>query len=84
VVPVVHIDCDYKRPLRYGESVIVETEYVPCEAARLHFSYRLLTPEGDLVAKGSSTQVFLGKDDFLLQLVNPPFFAEWKSKRGLD
>jgi acyl-CoA thioester hydrolase len=84
VVPIVHIDCDYKRPLRYGESVFVETEYIPCDAAKLHFKYKLTTLSGELVASGSSMQVFLGKEDFILQLVNPPFFAEWKLKQGLE
>ena len=82
VVPVVHIDCDYKRPLRYGESVNIETEYIPCIAAKLQFKYKLTTMKGELVASGNSTQVFLGKDDFVLQLVNPAFFAEWKQQQG--
>ncbi|RYY30883.1 MAG: acyl-CoA thioesterase [Chitinophagaceae bacterium] len=82
VVPVVHIECDYKRPLRYGESVVVETEYIPCVAAKLQFKYRLLSMKGELVASGNSTQVFLGKEDFVLQLVNPAFFAEWKKEQG--
>lgn len=82
VVPVVHIDCDYKRPLRYGESVNIETEYIPCVAAKLQFKYKLTTMKGELVASGNSTQVFLGKDDFVLQLVNPAFFAEWKQQQG--
>ncbi len=82
VVPVVHIDCDYKRPLRYGESVYIETEYMPCIAAKLQFRYKLTTMEGELVATGNSTQVFLGKEDFVLQLVNPAFFAQWKQEQG--
>jgi acyl-CoA thioester hydrolase len=84
VVPIVHIECDYKRPLRYGESVIIETAYVPCEAAKLQFDYRLYSTDGALVASGSSTQVFLGREDFVLQLVNPAFFADWKTSQGLD
>ena len=83
VVPVVHIECDYKRPLRYGESVQIETEFIPCEAAKLNFKYRLTTMAGELVASGASTQVFLGKEDFMLQLLNPSFFAAWKTKYGL-
>jgi acyl-CoA thioester hydrolase len=83
VIPVVHIECNYRRPLRYGESVIVETEFLPCEAAKIKFRYRLYkSGTEELVADGSSIQVFLGKDDFVLQLVNPPFFDEWKKKYG--
>ena len=41
VIPIVSVQCDFKRPLRYGDSVIVETTYLPCEAAKMKFNYRL-------------------------------------------
>jgi acyl-CoA thioester hydrolase len=83
IVPVVHINCEYKRSLRYGERVIVETTYLPCDAAKLKFSYRLFNKNtNQLVASGSSMQVFLEKEQSTLQLVNPPFFEEWKKKHG--
>ncbi len=85
VVPIVSIQCDYKRSLRYGEKVIVETNYIPCEAAKIKFSYRLFNAQtNELVATGSSVQVFLDKNNSLLQLVNPFFFDEWKKEHKLD
>jgi len=79
IVPVVSIECDYKRSLRYGERVIVETKYIPCEAAKLRFEYKLYNAANNqLVATGYSVQVFLDKEHSLLQLTNPPFFDEWK------
>jgi acyl-CoA thioester hydrolase len=84
VIPVVNVQCDFKRSLRYGDRVIVETKYVACEAAKLKFSYRLYNAAtNELVATGSSVQVFLDKEHSLLQLTNPPFFNEWKSGHGL-
>jgi acyl-CoA thioester hydrolase len=81
VIPVVSVQCDFKRSLRYGDRVIVETKYIPCEAAKLKFTYRLFNAAtGELVATGSSVQVFLNKEDSVLQLSNPPFFEEWKGK----
>src|ERR1700744_1958626 len=63
VVPIVSIQCDYKRALRYGDSVVVETLYQPCDAARLEFSYRLYNARSlELVATGASVQVFLDKE----------------------
>src|ERR1700730_6234179 len=60
IVPIVSIQCDYKKSLRYGERVIVETQYIPCEAAKLNFDYQLFNAAtGQLVATGSSVQVFL-------------------------
>jgi acyl-CoA thioester hydrolase len=79
VVPVVNIQCDYKRSLRYGERVIVETKYIPCEAAKLKFEYKLYNAATkQVVATGSSVQVFLDRKTSLLQLTNPQFFEDWK------
>lgn len=84
VIPIVKIDCDYKRSLRYGDQVIVETIFTPCEAAKLQFEYKLYkVSTGELVATGSSVQVFLDKNSSLLQLTNPPFFETWKKEKGL-
>ncbi|HMU72941.1 MAG TPA: acyl-CoA thioesterase, partial [Ferruginibacter sp.] len=84
VIPVVNVQCDFKKSLRYGDRVVVETKYIPCEAAKLKFAYRLFNAAtGDLVATGSSVQVFLSKEDSVLQLANPPFFEEWKQKHDL-
>ncbi|HTN05839.1 acyl-CoA thioesterase [Agriterribacter sp.] len=84
IIPIVSIQCDFKRSLKYGEKVIVETIYVPCEAAKLKFEYRLFnSSSGQLVATGSSVQVFLNKETSVLQLINPPFFEAWKMKYGL-
>jgi acyl-CoA thioester hydrolase len=84
VVPVVSIQCDYKSPLRYGEKVVVETTFDPCDAARVQFSYQLFNAETQaLVATGSSVQVFLDRGTNALQLTNPAFYEDWKIKHGL-
>lgn len=80
-VPIVSVDCQYKRPLRYGDIVIVETTYVPLEAAKLQFEYKMFESKSrDLVAVGSSLQVFVDAKTFDLQLTVPPYFAAWKKK----
>lgn len=85
VVPIVHIECNFKRALRYGDRVIVETRYMPCEAAKLKFSYQLYNQETrELVATGSSVQVFLDKASSALQLTNPDFFENWKKQHALQ
>lgn len=85
VIPVVKVTCDFKRSLRYGDRVIVETKYIPTDAAKMKFNYRLFNADtGELVATGSSIQVFLDKEESLLQLSNPPFFEKWKKKHGLS
>ena len=84
VIPIVNVHCDFKRSLRYGDRVIVETKFIPCEAAKMKFSYRLFNAAtNELVATGSSVQVFLDKEGSILQLANPPFFEDWKKSHGL-
>lgn len=81
VVPVVNVDCSFKKSLRYGDTVIVETRFIPCEAAKILFTYSLYKKDTrELVATGNSVQVFLDKEHSSLQLLNPPFFEEWKRK----
>lgn len=80
VVPIVHVDCNYKKSVRFGETIMVEAIFVPCEAAKMKFEYRLYNEQNELVADGSTIQVFLDKDTQTLQLTNPAFFEAWKKK----
>ncbi|MEO6718792.1 MAG: acyl-CoA thioesterase [Ferruginibacter sp.] len=84
ITPIVNVQCDYKKSLRFGDTLIVETIYIPCEAAKIKFKYRLYNAAtAELVATGSSVQVFLDKESSVLQLNNPPFFESWKDQHGL-
>lgn len=85
VIPIVHIECSYKRSLKYGEKVMVETKFIPTAAAKMKFEYRLYNPgNNSLVATGSSEQVFLDKNSMILQLVAPSFFLDWKKRYDLE
>jgi acyl-CoA thioester hydrolase len=84
IIPIVKIECNYKRSLKYGDKVTVETKFISTEAAKMRFEYNLYKPDtGELVATGSSEQVFLDKETRILQLTAPAFFTEWKKKYGL-
>ena len=84
VLPIVNIQCDYKGFLHYGDRVIIETTFVPCAPAKVNFKYLLTNAStGKTIITGSSTQVFLSKDDLVLQLTNPDFFQDWKEKHNL-
>ena len=67
MVPIVELTCQFKQSLSYGEEAIVETRYIACEAAK------------SIVATGSTIQVFLNLNKEL-ELMNPPFYLEWKKK----
>jgi len=80
-VPVVSVHCDFKRPLRYGDDLIVEVTHVNTPAAKLIFDYKVFASKTkELVATGSTTQVFVDAKTFQLHLTVPPFIEEWKKK----
>jgi acyl-CoA thioester hydrolase len=80
-VPVTSVHCDFKRPLRFGNTVRVETTFVSSPAAKLRFEYKIYeVSKEDLVASGHSVQVFVDIKTFELHMTNPAFFDEWKKK----
>jgi len=78
-VPLVKLNMDYKRPLRYEENCIIETHFINCEAAKIQLAYTIYNEAGEVVLTAESTQVFLTTQGEL-QLTLPDFFAEWKKK----
>jgi acyl-CoA thioester hydrolase len=83
LLPVVKINCDYKKPIAYEDEVIVETEFIDVQAAKVVFNYVIKQKRsGEVCAQGNSEQVFLTKDGEL-HLTIPPFFEEWKKSFGL-
>ena len=82
-VPVVSIQCDFKKPLRYGDTIMVETSYMNTQAAKLNFKYKIIdTQHGTAIATGSTSQVFVDAKTFELQLTVPPFFEAWRKKHN--
>lgn len=85
VTPIVNIHCEYKAPLAYGDTAVVEVTYRDTKAARIEMDYIITNAKsGVLLATGYSTQVFLDRTKLELQLIMPPFFEEWKNKWGLE
>lgn len=83
LIPLVKVTCDYKKPLAYGDTAIVETRFVNCDAAKLMYEYTVFKEDSqEIVATGSSTQVFLDRNRELL-FDFPEFFLAWKRKHGL-
>lgn len=84
MIPLVKINCDYKRPLEYGDIAVVETRYIPTEAAKIVFEYTIFRKKDmEVVATGSSVQVFLTPAGELL-LTSPEFYTGWKKQWGIQ
>lgn len=81
VVPIVNIQCDYKRILRYGHRLRLETTYRDTQAAKLLFHYKGYDAKtNELVVSGSSVQVFMHRESLELMLYLPQFMIDWKAK----
>lgn len=82
-VPLVHIECQFKRPIGYGDKVEIQTTFVNSLAAKIIYQYEIRNPETkQVLATGRSEQVFLDTNN-QLYLVNPDFYLDWKKKMGL-
>jgi acyl-CoA thioester hydrolase len=84
VTPVVSVHCDYKIPLAYGDSAVIEAVYCNSAAAKIIIDYKITHGKsGALIATGRTVQVFLDSTNGSLQLTIPSFFTDWKKKWGL-
>jgi acyl-CoA thioester hydrolase len=83
MAPIVSVKCDYKRFVKYGENLLIETTFIDNPAAKIILNYEISRKDNnELVAEGSTIQVFTDTDGELL-LIPPKFAIEWKRKWGL-
>jgi acyl-CoA thioester hydrolase len=83
LTPLVNVNCDYKKPVKYGDPLMLETTYVDTEAAKVKFRFTLFHAETkEVYTTGESTQVFINPDGELY-LTPPQFFLDWKKRWGL-
>lgn len=79
VMPIVKLNCDYKRPLVYGDTALVKITYIETEAAKVIFQYEIKKKDTqELIATGETIQVFLDTNRNLCITV-PDFLADWKT-----
>jgi len=83
MVPLVNFNIDFKKTVKYGDKLIIETEYIDHPAAKIIFKFRLFRKsDNELVATAESTQVFVDENHEML-LYTPDFILDWKQKMGL-
>lgn len=81
--PLIHIKVDFKKIVKYGDSVIIETSYIDSPAAKIIFNYKIYrASDNELVATGESIQVFMNLQHELC-ITMPVFFQEWKKRNKL-
>lgn len=83
-VPIVDLQVQYKRPLEYGDTAVIETVFKNSAAAKIIFDFKIYSGKhGYLVCEGQTTQVFMNPVNKELYITNPPYFEAWKKKMGL-
>lgn len=78
--PLIKINVDFKKTVKYGDHVKIITTFIHSPAAKIIFKYEIYREsDGELVATGESTQVFMNLEHELY-IVVPEFFELWKQK----
>lgn len=81
--PLVDLQLKYLQALQHNQSLRIETTFLYSPAAKIQFSYQLFQADSNVpVLKAQSTQVFLRADSRQLEITNPPFFEQWKTRWG--
>ena len=82
-IPLVKMNVDFKRTVKYGDSVRIITTFINSPASKIIFNYKVYRDSDDeLVATGESVQVFMNLEHELYITI-PPFFEEWKKTNSL-
>lgn len=82
--PLISFNMDFKKPLTYRDKAVVRVTFCPTDSAKLVFKYLIYkTANKEKICTGSTTQVFVNREEKMLSLIIPPFFKSWKSKQGL-
>jgi len=83
MAPVVNMNIDYKKQVKYGDVLVIETEFVDSAAAKIIFKFRIYRKsDEELVVTAETTQVFIDMKKEMI-LYPPQFVLDWKKKVGL-
>jgi acyl-CoA thioester hydrolase len=82
LAPVVELNCEYKLPATFGESLLIQTSMERTEVAKLIFCYRVLSQaNGKVLATGSTTHVLTDLKGNLLYRVPPDILEKIEKMR---
>ncbi len=82
LAPVVELNCEYKLPATFGESLLIQTSMERTEVAKLIFRYRVLSQvNGKVLAEGSTTHVLTDLKGNLLYRVPPEILERIEAMR---
>ncbi|MCB9765271.1 MAG: acyl-CoA thioesterase [Alphaproteobacteria bacterium] len=82
VLPLVHAEADFKRPLRLGDRVRVEVAVSRLGRTSVHYAYRLVGEEGTTRATAELVHAFIDKESQRPRPI-PESFAAALGRLGL-
>jgi len=83
LAPVVELNCEYKFPATFGESLLIQTTMERTEVAKLIFHYRVLSQrDGKVLTTGSTTHVLTDLNGNLLYRVPPEVLEKIEAMRA--
>ena len=59
MMPIVSVSCDYKRPILFGDTIIVTTILEQLPTVKIHYRYEIHNQKGDLLATGTTVLAFI-------------------------
>jgi acyl-CoA thioester hydrolase len=80
--PIVKSEIAHKAPVYYGEKIRVKIQMIKSRSSKMVFNYQVINLNSNLIAaEGSTTQVFLDREERVLILNKPDFYQAWESKQ---
>lgn len=64
VSPVIDVHVSYKKAIRYGEKVVVETWLAHYDGIRTEYGYNIIAEDGEVAVSGTTKHVIVRKDTF--------------------
>jgi len=67
IAPIIKLNCDFKKPAKFGDRIIIRTTVIKPEIAALIFKFEVLRKiDKELLARGETTQVLLNLDNTMI------------------
>jgi acyl-CoA thioester hydrolase len=79
-VPLIHVECDYKKFVGLGEKITIESTFIETPAAKIIFEYSIFNEKKELMCTGKTIQVFVDAVTKELLITVPPLLEKWKQK----
>lgn len=79
VSPVTRVEADYKKPIRYGEPVFIETWIEHYDGLRTTYAYEVTNEQGEVAVVGKTNHVIVNTKSFRPLSVRRKF-PDWHEK----